>query len=305
MAVRHGLFVANGSTGVTAPQDARLALASLLYGPGVLSGLAVTGSTAGPNMRYVVAAGSVATQRGALATDGLYLWGNDGAVTVDSGAPAPAAGSRYDVIYALHRNANDGFGDANSDPIIGVVVGTAGSTPTVPAVPPGALAFATARVGTNIANASLATITNSARVGPRSTAAIALGGSIAGPMFNATWVYQSAWDLGTLYSAGGIAVSGGTLTVPLAGLYLWSVSVTFPTIGTAHGRAAKITVNGSDAAGGGTDIRGYVAGTPGGVSTWSGVLPLNAGDQVVANMYQNSGSDQSVTPRMFALSRLG
>lgn len=304
MAARHGLFVANGSSGVASPQDARLALASLLSGPGVLSGLAVTGSTTGPNMKYTVAAGSVATQRGVLATDGLYLFGNDGAVTVDSGAPAPSSGSRYDVIYALHRNANDGFGDANSDPIIGVVGGTAGSTPTVPAVPPGGLALATALVGTSIANASLATITNSTTVTGRGSA-VALGGSAQILLSTGTWLSIVTWDPGTLYSAGGIAVSGGTLTVPLAGLYLWSVSVNIFAIGPAHGRAAKITVNGADAAGGGTDIRGAPAGTPGGISTFSGVLPLNAGDQARAAIYQSSGSSQYVIPRVFALSRLG
>jgi hypothetical protein len=159
MAVRHGLFVANGTAGVTSPQDARLALAALLSGPGVLNGFTVTGSTSGPNMKYLVAAGAVATQRGTLSADGLYLWTNDGVYTADSGAPAPASGSRYDVIYALHRNANDGFGDANSDPIIDVVRGTASSTPTMPAVPAGALALAQALVGTSIANASLAAIT--------------------------------------------------------------------------------------------------------------------------------------------------
>jgi hypothetical protein len=161
MALRHPLFVANGTTGVTTPQDSRLALAALLSGPGIISGTQgnVTGSTSGPNMKYLVPAETFATQRGTLATDGLYLLSNDGTVTVDSGAVAPASGSRYDVIYVLARNANDGFGDANSDPVFGVQVGTASSTPAVPAVPTGALALAQALVGTSIANASLATIT--------------------------------------------------------------------------------------------------------------------------------------------------
>ena len=58
------------------------------------------------------------------------------------------------MIYALARNANDGFGDANSDPIISFVVGTASSTPTVPPAPAGALVLAQALVGTNDANAA-------------------------------------------------------------------------------------------------------------------------------------------------------
>lgn len=159
MAARHPLFVANGTAGVTTPQDARLALASLLTGPGILNGFSVSGSSSGPNMKYLVTAGAVATQRGTLSADGLYLWTNDGTFTADSGAPAPASGSRYDVIYALARNANDGFGDANSDPIIGVQVGTASSTPSVPAVPTGALVLAQSLVASGSANAAAGTVT--------------------------------------------------------------------------------------------------------------------------------------------------
>lgn len=163
MALRHGLFVSGASAGVTAPQDGRLALAGLLSGPGMLTGGAVTGSTSGPNMKYTIAAGVFVTQRGTLAADGLYIVPNDGAVTVDSGSPAPGSGTRWDLIWVRQLNAygSDGFGDANSDPVFGVTVGTAGSTPTKPyaSVPAGALVLAESNVGTSIANASLATIT--------------------------------------------------------------------------------------------------------------------------------------------------
>jgi hypothetical protein len=103
------------------------------------------------------------TQRGALAADGVYILPNDGAFTVDSGAPAPSSGTRWDLIWVRQKNAygSDGFGDANSDPDAGVVVGTAGSTPTKPysSVPSGALVIAESRVGTSIPNATTATIT--------------------------------------------------------------------------------------------------------------------------------------------------
>lgn len=161
MALRHPLYVSGASGGVTSPQDARLALAAFLTGPGIMNGFTVTGSTSGPNMQYTIAAGVAVTQRGTLAADGLYVVPNDGPVTVDSGAPAPASGTRWDLIWVRCLNAFDGgFGDANSDPIFDVTVGTAGSTPTKPyaSVPQGALVLAEANVGTNIANASLATI---------------------------------------------------------------------------------------------------------------------------------------------------
>lgn len=186
MAARHGLLVANGSTGVTAPQDGRLALAGLLsaFGAGPLDATAgiiwgpgnpfnVTGSSSGPTMKYVAAAGYVSTARGATggaagvsggtggASDGLVVWANDAPVTTDSGSAAPSSGTRWDLIWCRHKNSGDGFGDANSDPEFGVVVGTAGATPSKPyaSVPAGALVLAEASVGTSIANASLAVIT--------------------------------------------------------------------------------------------------------------------------------------------------
>lgn len=173
MVARRGLWVASGSAGVTQPQDARLASAGLLsaFGAGPLDAAAgviygpgnpcrVTGSSSGPNMKYVVAAGVLATARG-TSSDGLYLWANDGAVTIDSSTPAPGSGTRWDLVYARAKNANDGFGDADSDTELGVTVGTAGSPPTKPygSVPSGALVLAECSVGTSIANASLAGIT--------------------------------------------------------------------------------------------------------------------------------------------------
>lgn len=161
MTLRHGLFVANGTTGVTAPQDARLALAALLSGAGVVSGGTVSGNSSGPNMKYDVAAGAFATARLAAATDGLFLFANDGTVTVDSGTPAPASGSRWDLIWVRHKNANDGAADTNSDPEFGVKCGSAGSSPTKPygSVPAGALVLAESSVGASITDATHAVIT--------------------------------------------------------------------------------------------------------------------------------------------------
>lgn len=168
MTLRPGLFVSGAAGGVTQPQDARLALAQLLSGVGVLSGGVVSGSTSGPNMKYTIAAGGFVTARGVAATDGLYEFANDGPVTVDSGnfpngGPAPISGSRWDLIWVRAKNAygSDGFGDGDSLPEFGVTCSSSGSSPTKPysSVPGGALVLAEANVGTNIANASLATIT--------------------------------------------------------------------------------------------------------------------------------------------------
>lgn len=183
MTARPGLFVANGSAGVAAPQDTRLALAGALVGePGVLAGTGgnVTGSSSGPNMKYVVPASVFATTRGVLATDGTYLWANDGNITVDTLTPAPSSGTRYDLIWARALNANDGFGDANSTPVLGFTVGTASGSPVKPyaSVPAGAYVLAESLVGTSIANASLATLTQVA------TSVVARGGLL--PVADAT-----------------------------------------------------------------------------------------------------------------------
>lgn len=162
MTLRNGLFVSGPAGGITQPQDARLTLAGLLSGPGLLTGYAVTGTTSGPNMQYSIAAGVAVTQRGTLAADGLYTLPNDGPLLANSGAPAPSSGKRWDLIWVRHKNGFDGgFTDTDSNPDWGVVVGTSGSTPTKPysSVPAGALVIAESDVGTSIANASLATIT--------------------------------------------------------------------------------------------------------------------------------------------------
>lgn len=179
MAVKHGLFVAGAPTG-SSPIDGRLAIAGMLsasaagpidaaggimYGPG--SPLLVTGSSSGPNMKYNIAAGNPVTARG-TASDGLVIWSNVGTLLVDSGAPSPNSGTRWDLIYAVAHDAND-HGDPDSDPVLGVLVGVAGSPPSKPytagsgvggtSLPAGALVLAESLVGTNIANASTATIT--------------------------------------------------------------------------------------------------------------------------------------------------
>jgi hypothetical protein len=161
MTLHHGLFVAGATGGVTSAKDARLALAALLSGAGVISGGAVSGNSSGPNMKYDLAVGQFVTARGSAATDGLYVFVNDGTITVDSAAPAPVSGTRWDLIWVRHKNAIDGFADDASDPILGVTVGTSGSSPTKPygSVPAGALVLAEAQVHAGDANATSATIT--------------------------------------------------------------------------------------------------------------------------------------------------
>lgn len=324
MTARHGLYVANGSAGVTSPLEARLALAGLFSGPGVVNGAVVSGSSSGPNMKYNVAAGTFLTQRGTLAVDGLYLWVNDATVLIDSGAPAPSSGTRWDLIYVTHHNANDGFGDANSDPVIGVLVGVAGSTPSKPytagsgaggaSLPTNALVIAESQVGTNIANAAAATITQVAPV-PASrvrSSFCQMGRSttLAGGVPSTTTTAASSFSDGILGQAGDVVYSGGGLiTVGHDGPYRWSASSLWSATGagaSVHTKQCFVWVNGSET----THAEGKTsypcpAGATGSMSQVAGgVLMLHAGDTLQLAYYQNSSIGLQVQPMTFTVEAL-
>lgn len=317
MTARPGLFVDdNSGDGVAAPQDARLALASLLSGPGIISGTQgnVTGSTTGPNMQYIVPAESFATQRGAtLAADGLYLWSNDGPVTVDSGAPAPSSGKRYDLIWARHKNAytSDGFSDSDSLPELGVTVGTAASTPTKPtaSVPDGALILTESLVGTGIANASLATLTQVAAIAaPVSLPPVPTparrrnAGSALGSIGTANTTFPvTAWGADA-FNIGDIAYSGGVFTVGTAGIYRWSLSFAWPVYATAFRASQYILVNGSVDNSGRMDLQYPLPGSQ--TQSCGFEVSLAAGGTVQAGLEASSAGVSGVIPRSFSLVRV-
>lgn len=91
--------------------------------------------------------------------DGANIIQNVGAATVTLNA-APSSNSRYDVIYVKHNDTEKG--DANSTPVFDKVTGTAAASPTVPAVPAGAIQLATILIpaGVTATNASGVVITN-------------------------------------------------------------------------------------------------------------------------------------------------
>lgn len=163
-----GLGTMGNGVGVVTPLDHKLAQAGLLCKTttplGVRPGLFYNGTstivTGTAGMAYSVAAYQLATQRSATA--GVVLGGNDGTVSVATTA-APGANSRYDVVYHWHREFSaDGV---DSNPVIGVVQGSASATPSVPSLAafPGAIALATILVpaGVTATNAGT-TITQTA-----------------------------------------------------------------------------------------------------------------------------------------------
>ncbi|WP_146243447.1 hypothetical protein [Curtobacterium sp. MCLR17_034] len=94
--------------------------------------------------------------------DGVAVLYNNGAATVQLD-PAPSANSRYDVIYVRQNDTEKG--DANSLPVFGVAKGTAAASPTIPAVPVGALALGNLLIPANVTGTNASGVVSSATAG--------------------------------------------------------------------------------------------------------------------------------------------
>jgi len=162
-----GLGTYGNAVGVVTPLDHKLADASLitkasgnLIRTGLFWGGTATIVTGTAGMAYSVAGYTCATTRGV--SSGAVIGGNDGALSVSTSA-APGSNSRYDVVYHWHREFSlDG---TDSNPVIGVIQGTAAASPTVPSLAafPGAIALATILVPAGVtATNSGTTITQTA-----------------------------------------------------------------------------------------------------------------------------------------------
>lgn len=195
--------------------------------------------------------------------DGAVILYNSGVLTA-SVAAAPSANSRIDAAYVKHND--DTLGDADASPVFGVVTGVASASPTVPAVPTGALLLATITVPTGAVNTqssgvvitTVAPFTSLAGAPIRyaSQAAVAadasnategslayIGGSgSAGPLFyrrNSTWQrISSAFGFGK--SSANTTVNSGTATT----LTIGSFTVSDPTLLTAATNGLTVTVGG-------------------------------------------------------------
>lgn len=163
MALSRG-FIQNAAT---TPLDARLMESGRLIRSadnttrtGMLFGTAsaVSSTSATTPMTVLVADKTVfVVSRGV--GDGATITQNVGAASVTIPA-APSSNSRYDAVWVKHDD--DTQGDADALPVFGVTSGTAAASPTVPAVPTGALLLATVLVPTGVTatNASGVVITN-------------------------------------------------------------------------------------------------------------------------------------------------
>jgi hypothetical protein len=170
MAVNRGLFVRATGTAPnkvgTTPLESRLAMAALVaeYSPGQprtgvmtqsIDNPAIVGASAS-SMTYTVQPCEVVIAR--AAGDGVYILTVSGTTNVPTD-PAPATGSRWDILYIKQNDVDKG--DANNLPVLDVAKGTAATSPTKPAIPTGAMQLAEARIysGTTAASGGSNTLT--------------------------------------------------------------------------------------------------------------------------------------------------
>lgn len=183
MTATHGVGTYGNAVGVVTPLDHKMAHLGLIVKTAantIRPGLFWDGNTTivsgKANMSYDVRALTAVTSRGATA--GAVLLTNDAVFNVVTTA-APGSNSRYDHVYLWPREFSiDG---TDSNPVIGVVNGTAAASPTVPSLAafPGAISLATILVpagvtatnsGTTIAQTAPFTALDGGTVVARTTA---------------------------------------------------------------------------------------------------------------------------------------
>lgn len=164
MATFRGVGVRQTSAGIgTQPAEARKSLAGLLMPSsavgarvGILAGpgnpLRVSG-TAG--WEYSVNGGPLASSRSD--SDGATIPGLDGTTLTPAVSAAPGSGSRYDLIYLVQHDLDNG--DADASAVLGVVEGVASGSPVKPAVPAGAVVLAESVVAAGATSTNHANVT--------------------------------------------------------------------------------------------------------------------------------------------------
>lgn len=171
--VRRSAFVAlDGSNNGSAPIDLRLAYATTLLvddGSGALGirqgifydglGAAVVGTTDTGTMTYQIRACTLAYYLLGTAASGGVVTVIDAATKVNTTA-APGSNSRIDVIWVRQQSvAADGGSDVVNLPLLGCTQGTPAASPSVPAIPTGALDIAHAVVLSSTTQTSTCVIT--------------------------------------------------------------------------------------------------------------------------------------------------
>lgn len=302
MTLRRGLHVADENGEGADALEARLALAALFASFGVIDGMTVTGRA---SWAYNVAAGKLVSSRSAA--DGAVLFANDSPAIVGTDGegttipPAPATGSRIDIIYALHHDVDNN--DADSRPVFGVASGVAEGTPNPPTIPVGAVELARATLAAGATNTAHANVTISIGNTPRAQVRgnrhvmVAMKTSVAYNLANnlydgigtaSPWtaIGPATFPPEFAYEAGNKLVNGQGLRAVIPGLYRLSASVQFDTNSTGL-RGLRIIKNGS-----GTIVKKSLIAAMSGTRTsiqLDGTTYLETGDTLGVQAIQNSG----------------
>lgn len=305
MATVRGLFVRAITVGAsrvgTTPVQARQDIAGLIASPtatfgarpGVISGCTVSGSVTGWN--YSVAAGHLVTSRSA--GDGALPWAIDGATLVATSA-APVSGSRIDIVYASHNDVDNG--DANNDPVLGVVSGAAAGTPIAPSIPAGTIELGRATLPSGAANTQGATFSaaNVQYTAPRG-APIPVTGTTQRNALTASASPSNPIEVDRL-DTGARERSVGT-TWDMGGFWadyvpVLGASTTDPTLGSGSSTDGRYTKMGRTVTGWASFTFGTTGMSPGS-GTWSITAPLasyaDGANKVVGEAYMVDASDSS------------
>jgi hypothetical protein len=149
--------------GTIAPQTSDLAVRTgVMWGPGTTA--LISGTSATGTMTYSIAIHHAVTSRGT--GDGVYLGPTLDAVTTVNTIAAPGSNSRIDVIYVKQNDTSSTISadTGTTQPIYGVVNGTAAVSPVAPSIPVGAIELgrATVSAGATSTNGSGVTISQTA-----------------------------------------------------------------------------------------------------------------------------------------------
>lgn len=212
------------------------------------SDLAVTQRAAGTNMSVDVDFGSAVVQGNSPAGSRYYMIRNDSAPTNVPLDAAPGSNSRIDLIVATVRDAAVG-GGANNDWVLQAVTGTAGTSPSPPAVPTNSVELARVIVASGVSAITNAMITDRrACMHPmgrylNALPAVATPGQIIsdsgtgriyrGDTDGSGWVDINALSMELISRSGG-TIFGGTPPRNTVYKYEWGTKTTSFTSGGGH-----------------------------------------------------------------------
>ena len=224
-------------------------------------------------------------------SQGAYCFYNDGTVTLDI-ATADPSNPRIDIVCASVEDAQ--YQGSNNEPVLQVITGTPGASPSAPSAPATSVVLAQISVPAGATSITNADITDE-RPTPVSVSQPPYGYAYYGT--SGTPFGSGAWEqipLAGNFVGNGMTAGSNSLIVPIPGIYQcsWQAGLASPTAGGQL--ISSIYQNGSSAAWGQqVEIAG--AATYFVSSSGSAILKCNAGDILTLWMRQTTGASQNAS----------